>query len=241
LPTRTAQLLRRALAFGDKTAADVMTPRVQVEGLRRTDSAADLLATARASGRSRFPVYGDSLDEIDGVVHVKHAYTIDPAEREQVPVEELMVDAVRVPTSLPCDPLLTTLRRGSLQLGIVVDEYGGTAGVVTLEDLVEELLGQIRDEHDTGETPEAVALTDGSWSLAGRVHRDDAAELLGVRPPEGPYDTVAGLVLHQLGRIPEVGDRIEVDGWTLRVARVDGRRIDRIVASPPRSASEEAS
>jgi CBS domain containing-hemolysin-like protein len=239
LPTRTAQLLRRALAFGDKTAADVMTPRVQVEALPRTDSAADLLAAARASGRSRFPVYGDSIDEIDGVVHVKHAYTVDPAERAHVPVAELMVDVVRVPTSLPCDPLLKTLRRGSLQLEIVVDEYGGTAGVVTLEDLVEELLGQIRDEHDTGEAAEAVALTDGSWSLAGGVHRDDAADLLGVHTPDGPYDTVAGLVLHQLGRIPEVGDRVEVAGWTLRVARVDGRRIDRIVASPPPSASSE--
>ncbi len=237
LPTRTAQLLRRALAFGDKTAADVMTPRVHVEALGRTASAADLLAAARASGRSRFPVFGDSLDEIDGVVHVKHAYTIDPAEREHVPVEELMVDVVRVPTSLPCDPLLTTLRRGSLQLGIVVDEYGGTAGVVTLEDLVEELLGQIRDEHDNAETPEAVALTAGSWSIAGRVHRDDVADLLGVHPPDGPYDTVAGLVLYRLGRIAEVGDLVEMDGWTLRVARVVGRRIDRIVASPSRSAS----
>jgi CBS domain containing-hemolysin-like protein len=232
LPSRTATLLRRALTFGDRTAGDVMTPRIAVVALFRTDTAADLLARARSSGRSRFPVHAGDLDEIVGVVHIKHALAIDRHRRNQVLVEELMVEPVRVPDSLHCDVLLPSLRQGALQLAVVVDEYGGTAGIVTLEDLVEDLLGEIRDEHDVGEVPDVIALSDGSWSVSGRLHKDEFVETLGLAAPDGPYDTIAGLVLDRLGRIPGVGDVAHVDGFALRVLRMAGHRIDRIQVSP---------
>jgi CBS domain containing-hemolysin-like protein len=241
LPTRTADRLRRALSFGDRTAEDVMTPRVHVVALRRGDTVADLLSLARRSGRSRFPVHTGDIDEIDGVVHVKFAFAVDPQQRDVVRVEQLMVDPVRVPGSLHCDVLLMRLRRGGLQLGVVVDEYGGTAGVVTLEDLEEEMLGQIRDEHDSPEAPEVVEMSDGTWSVSGRLHREDFVRSLGLAAPRGHYDTLAGLVTERLGRIPDVADSVDIDGWTLRVAHMDGRRVDRIIAAPPAAHSSNES
>jgi CBS domain containing-hemolysin-like protein len=233
LSARTALLLRRALTFGDKTAGDVMTPRVQMVALHADQSVAQLLATARATGRSRFPVHRGDVDDIVGVVHVKHAFAVPPDKRESATVGELMVEPARVPESLDCDALLPALRRYGLQMAVVVDEYGGTAGVVTLEDLIEELVGQVRDEHDTGEAPEVLPLSDGGWSVSGRLHRDAFAEQLDLDAPPGHYDTLAGLVLERLGRLPEPGDSVDLGGWTLAVTRMDGRRIDRIEVRPP--------
>jgi CBS domain containing-hemolysin-like protein len=239
LPPRTAALLRRALTFGDRNAGDVMTPRIELVTIAREQTAADVLGLSRRSGRSRFPVDTGDIDEIDGVVHVKNALAVEHDRREHVLVEDLMVDPVRVPESLRCDAVLAVLRRGPLQLGIVVDEYGGTAGIVTLEDLVEEMLGQIRDEHDAVELPAVSALSDGSSSVTGRLHRDEFDEALGLSAPPGHYDTLAGLVLERLGRIPDVGDEAVVDGFRLRVARMAGRRIDRIVVTPRGADAED--
>lgn len=232
LPSATAELLRRTLSFGDKTAADVMTPRIDLVALARTATAADLLDTARASGFSRFPVHSGDLDQIDGVVHIKHAYAVPPHRRAGVYLEDIMVDVVRVPTTLHCDPLLRRLRRGALQLAVVIDEFGGTAGVVTLEDLVEEVTGQIRDEYDTGETPDIVDLGAGRRSVSGRLHRDEFAGAFGWDEVTGPFDTLAGLVLARLGHLPQVGESVDEQGWTLTVDRLDGRRIDRVVVAP---------
>jgi CBS domain containing-hemolysin-like protein len=233
LPTATADLLRRSLSFGDKIAADVMTPRVDVVALPRHATAAELLAAARTSGRSRFPVYGADLDDITGVVHLKHAYGVDRHARTTVRVDQLMVEAERVPTTLHCEPLLHTLRRGSLQLGVVIDEFGGTAGVVTVEDLIEEITGPIRDEYDTGEIPEVIVLSDGRRSVSGRLHRDDLAEVFGWPEITGPFDTLAGLVLARLGHLPSRGEQLTIEGWVLTVDRLDGHRIDRLIATPP--------
>jgi len=210
-----------------------MTPRVDVVALPRHATAADLLAAARTSGRSRFPVYGDDLDDIAGVVHLKHAYGVEPSVRATVRVDQLMVEAERVPTTLQCEPLLHTLRRGSLQLAVIIDEFGGTAGVVTVEDLIEEITGPIRDEYDIGEVPEVIALTDGRRSVSGRLHRDDFAEVFGWPEITGPFDTLAGLVLARLGHLPSKGELVTIKGWTLTVDRLDGRRIDRVIAAPP--------
>jgi CBS domain containing-hemolysin-like protein len=128
---------------------------------------------------------------------------------------------------------MTALRSRGLQLAIVVDEYGGTAGLVTVEDLVEELVGQVRDEHDRFEELDAILLSNGSWSVAGRLRCDELPQRLGFRPPDGPYDTVAGLVLRHLGQIPTVGDAITVGGWRIAVTQMDRRRIDRVEISPP--------
>src|SRR6266540_1341807 len=148
-------------------------------------------------------------------------------------VAAIMVEPLSVAESLHCDDLLTRLRRGGLQLAVVVDEYGGTAGVVTLEDLVEELVGQVRDEHDRPEVPAVVALSDGTRAASGLLRRDELTEQLGMVPPEGVYETLAGLVVDRLGRLPQTGDVVEVDGWTLGVMRMDGYRIDRIHVRPP--------
>jgi CBS domain containing-hemolysin-like protein len=241
LSAGTAVLLHRALTFGDKTAGDVMTPRVQMIALRAERSAADLLSVARSSGRSRFPVHQGDRDDIVGVVHVKQAFAVPPEERARTQVRALMAPPARVPESMDCDALLIVLRRHGPQMAVVVDEYGGTAGVVTLEDLVEELVGQVLDEHDTGEAPEVVPLTDGGWSVSGRLHRDAFDEQLGLIAPPGHYDTVAGLVLELLGRLPEPGDQVTVAGWVLTVSRMDGRRIDRITVRPPGYAPGSAS
>ena len=227
----TAQLLRHALSFGDKSAADVMTSRVRIVALRADATAAELLETARTSGRSRFPVYGEDLDDIIGVVHVKHAFAVPTAERTRIAVRSLAVAPVRVPESLDCDALLRRLSAGSLQIAVVIDEYGGTAGVVTVEDLVEELVGPIRDEHDEGEIAEVLVRGARHWSVSGQLHKDSLAELIGTDPVPGPFDTVAGLLLERLGRVPEVGDGVELDGWMLRVTRMDARRIDRVDVS----------
>ncbi|MEO8888367.1 MAG: hemolysin family protein [Jatrophihabitantaceae bacterium] len=228
LDAETAQLLRRALAFGDKTAGDVMTPRVRVVALQAGDSAADLIDAARTSGRSRFPVAGEDLDDVVGVVHVKYAFAVAREQRVLVSVRTLMARLLRVPESLDCDALLKRLSIARAQLCVVVDEYGGTAGVVTVEDLVEELVGQIRDEHDAGEIPEVMARGPAQWSVSGQTHKDSVAELLDIDAPAGPFDTVAGVFMDRLGRIPAVGDRIELDGWRLSVVRMDAKRVDRV-------------
>lgn len=239
VPTDVATLLRRSLNFGSLTAGDVLTPRVQMASLRADDTVADLLELARRTGHSRFPVHTGNQDEIIGAVHVKHAFGVKPDRRGETPVRLLMRPPVRVPESLPCDDLLLTLRRRGLQLAIVIDEYSGTAGVVTLEDLLEELVGAVRDEYDAQEQPEAVRQQDGSWSVSGLLRPDELAERTGTRPPDGSYDTVAGLVLAAVGQLPSVGDTVTTAGWTLTVAEMDGRRIDRLIVQPPAPVADE--
>jgi CBS domain containing-hemolysin-like protein len=233
LPLEVAALLRRTLSFGDKTADDLMTPRIQMVSLDQRQTAADLLEVARHSGHSRFPVHRGDVDDVVGVVHVKHAFTVPAAGRPRTPLVDLMVEPVRLPASLNGEELLTALRGRGLQMAIVVDEYGGTAGLVTVEDLVEELVGQVRDEHDPFEELDAVMLSDGSWSVSGQLRCDEMGRRLGLTPPVGPYDTVAGLVLRLLGQIPSGGEAVAVDGWRITVTRMDRRRIARVEVSPP--------
>lgn len=233
LARSTAQLLTRTLAFGDRTADDVMTPRRRVRFLGADRPVAAIIDAADATGHSRFPVLGDGgVDDVVGVVHVKNALAVPPEQRERATVREVMVAPVLVPASLELDPLLARLREQGLQIAVVIDEYGGTDGVVTLEDLVEELVGDIADEHDR---PGAHARRrgDGSWSLSGLLRLDEAAAATGVPFADGEhYETLAGLVLHQLGRMPAPGDIVTEPASGTRVAlmveRMDGLRIDRI-------------
>ncbi|WAX56966.1 hemolysin family protein [Jatrophihabitans cynanchi] len=232
LGVETALLLDRALSFGAKTAADVMTSRVRMVALDSDATAADLLAAARATGRSRFPVLGEDLDDIAGIVHVKLAFAIARERRDQISVRAMMQPPARVPESLDCDAVLRRLSVARMQLAIVVDEYGGTAGLVTVEDLVEELVGQIRDEHDAAEVPEIEPAGEHRWVVSGQLHKDGLAELLGIDPLPGPFDTVAGILMDRLGRIPEARDAMELAGWQLRVVRMDQRRVDRVAVAP---------
>ncbi|HEX4099916.1 MAG TPA: hemolysin family protein [Pseudonocardiaceae bacterium] len=221
----TATLLDRSLRFGERTAEELMTPRVRVQALRADEPVLALVDAARRTGLSRFPVYGSDLDDVRGVVHVKQAFAVPAELREASLVGALASTVPIVPSSLDGDALLDRLRGQGLQLAIVVDEYGGTAGIVTLEDLVEEIVGDVRDEHDPQEVSQVRALDEQSWIISGLLRADEVADAVGFVMPEGDYETVAGLVLERLGRIPDVGDEVQLDGWRLTVLRMDRRRI----------------
>jgi CBS domain containing-hemolysin-like protein len=232
LDPQTATLITRSLGFSARTAADVMTPRVRTLTLQREDVAADLITLARRSGHSRFPVIDGDLDDVVGVVHVKSAVAVPRERRDEVPVAALMSEALRVPETVRLDPLLVELRALGLQLAVVVDEYGGTAGVVTLEDLVEELIGEVSDEHDRSR-PGIVHRRDGAWLVPGLMRPDEVRDRTGIDVPDGPaYETLGGFVMAALERIPLVGDEVEVAGGTLRVERMEGRRVDRVRLRP---------
>ncbi|WP_414637516.1 hemolysin family protein [Amycolatopsis sp.] len=225
LDTSTAELLDRSLRFGDRTAEELMTPRVRVESLHTEDTIDDLIAISRSTGFSRFPVYREDLDDVQGAVHVKQAFAAAADERATVRIGSVMRPVPTVPESLPGDALLSRLRDSRFQIAIVVDEYGGTAGLVTLEDVVEEIIGDVRDEHDEGEEPAARRLDQDTWLVSGQLRADEIRDVSGFRMPEGDYETIAGLLLERLGRIPAGGESIDVDGWRLTVRTMDRHRI----------------
>ncbi|WP_020659384.1 hemolysin family protein [Amycolatopsis benzoatilytica] len=232
LDTSTAELLDRSLRFGDRTAEELMTPRVQVESLTVNDTIEDLIDISRRTGFSRFPVYTEDLDDVQGAVHVKQAFAVPAAERANTKIRSAMRPVPTVPESLPGDDLLNRLRDSRYQLAIVVDEYGGTAGLVTLEDVVEEIIGDVRDEHDEREAPAAQQLGADRWLVSGQLRADEVREVTGFRMPEGDYETIAGLILERLGRIPAEGDAVEVDGWRLTVTSMDRHRIAEVQVRP---------
>lgn len=232
IPEATAQLLTASIGFGVQTAADVMTPRARATAVDRTSTAADVVSLARSTGHSRFPVLGEDWDDIDGIVHVKQAIAVPHERRGDVPVSALMTEPLLVPETIRLDPLLVQLREIGFQLAIVVDEYGGTSGVVTLEDVVEEIIGDVSDEHDRGQTTGRV-LADGSWSVPGLWRPDEVRSRAGAPVPDGAaYETVGGWLMAQLGRVPEVGDEVVHEGWTWRVQDMEGRRVDRLRLTP---------
>ena len=227
----TATLLARTLAFADLTAQDVMTPRPRVASIDRLDSAHDVIELAGRTGFSRFPVIDDSIDEIVGLVHVKQAVAVPREKRGDVPVSALQSDALRVPETMKLDSLLAELRARGYQMAVVVDEYGGTAGVATLEDLVEELVGEVSDEHDR--TKADVVRSRDWFTFPGILRPDELLERTGVTvPEEGPYETVGGWLMSELGRLPVAGDQVSIAGGTFRVERLEGRRIDRVRYTP---------
>ncbi|WP_314508283.1 hemolysin family protein [uncultured Microbacterium sp.] len=223
----TASLLDRSLTFARLSAADVMTPRPSIHALSVEDSADDVIQLARRTGHSRFPVYDDSMDDIVGIVHLKAAVGVPRERRSDVPAAALATEPLRVPEAVHLDTLVSELRARGYQMAIVVDEYGGTAGVVTLEDLVEEIVGEVLDEHDRRRT--GIVRGDGSLTFPGDLRPDEVLDRTGIRIPEGDvYDTVGGYIMSVLERIPVVGDTLEVEDGTLDVQRMDGRRVDRV-------------
>ncbi|AZM88057.1 MULTISPECIES: hemolysin family protein [Streptomyces] len=232
----TAELFVRTLNLADLIAENVMTPRVQVTALDVHTTAEDVANATMATGLSRFPVYRGSLDTVVGIVHIKDVLALPAAERHRHPVSRLLREPLLVPESLTVDRLLDRLS-GRQTMAVVIDEYGGTAGVATLEDIVEEVVGEVRDEHDPHETPDlAPAGTDEAgrtlYSADGAA-RTDQLRRIGLRAPEGPYETLAGLIATELGRIPAVGDRLELDGWRLDVVDASGRRAARVLLHEP--------
>jgi len=229
----TATLLARTLAFSELSATDVMTPRPRVSSVERMDPAQLVIDLAKRTGLSRFPVVDDGIDDVVGFVHVKQAVAVPRERRGDVPVSALQSEALRVPETMGLDMLLGELRGRGYQMAVVVDEYGGTAGVVTLEDLVEELVGEVADEHDR--TRAGVVRSRDWLTFPGMLRPDELLERAEVSVPEdGPYETVAGFLMSELGRVAVVGDTVQVDAGEFRVERMDGRRIDRVRFTPRR-------
>ncbi|WP_079031768.1 hemolysin family protein [Streptomyces specialis] len=231
LPPDSAELFVRTLHLGELTAENVMTPRVDVHALAADATAADAANLTLATGLSRFPVYRDGLDDVIGVVHIKAVLALDESARPDTPVASLAAEPLLVPDSLPVDRLLER-RRGTGSLAVVVDEYGGTAGVVTLEDIVEEVVGEVRDEHDPAEQPGLARTGARTWEADGSL-RVDRLAAVGMPVPEGPYETVAGLVAAELARIPLAGDRIRVADWGLTVLLTARHRAERVRITAP--------
>jgi CBS domain containing-hemolysin-like protein len=227
------RMLTRAVRFAGKSALDVLVPRVDVVTLSAQASVLDLVERSVATGHSRFPVMGDDVDDIVGFVHVKDVLEIAPSERGDIPVARIMKPAVVVPETRELDSLLSDLRRAGVHLAMVVDEHGGTAGIVTIEDILEEIVGEIEDEYD----PIGPPVVGGRFSreigvvtLEGRTHADEVHERTGLSLPEGDYETLAGFLLDRLGRIPEPGD-VVIDhtlGAEFTVIEIDGLRISSV-------------
>jgi CBS domain containing-hemolysin-like protein len=265
LPEDTALLLRRTIRFGDKRAGQAMTPRVDVVGIAASEPVQEVLDLAQQTGKSRFPVYVDTLDSVVGVVGVIDALRIPVAARRVTPVRTVAREPVLVPESLDLDGVLAALQAAGADVAIVVDEYGGTDGVVSVEDLVEELVGDIADEHDViepgfepilgplaappgveghevADAGAEVTVAGGAygWLIDGVVREDELAEVTGFRLPEGPYETLAGFLMDRLGHIPVAGETVAQDGWEFTVVEVARRRVEQVRVVAPEADPEDA-
>ena len=234
-------LLARSIAFSEKTADDALSPRTGVIAVPKHGSLSELADLSRSSGHSRFPVIEESLDEIVGIANIKDAYRIDPPDRPHTQVTDIMRSPLFVPESKPLDALLAEMRRDREQMAIVLDEYGGTAGIITLEDLLEEIVGEIEDEHDPAapHLQETTYISEGVHVLSGLLHPDEVEEACGFEMPEGDYETLGGFLLAALGRIPQLGDHAAHGGWEFKVIEMDGNRISKVLGVAP--ASDEVS
>ncbi|WP_433329075.1 hemolysin family protein [Spirillospora sp. CA-294931] len=223
-------LIGEVFAAGERPLREMLVPRTEVEFLDASLPVSAAARVAAGSPHSRFPVCHDSHDEVIGFVHIRDLLVADDAG---VPVGSLVRPVKFLTGSQRVLPVLSEMRREGCHLAIVVDEYGGTAGIVTLEDLVEELIGDIRDEYDVKDA-QAQRLHGGVVEVDGLLNLDDFAAETGVRLPAGPYETVAGHVMAVLGRVPAEGDAVETAGRRLVVARMEGRRVARVRVTPPR-------
>jgi len=225
LTPQERELIDDVFEAGDREVREVMVPRTEVEFLDATTPCFKAARLVVAMPHSRYPVFRENQDDIVGFVHIRDI--LDPAVVDRgIRVGELARDVLMLPGSKRVLPAMSEMRASGAHLAIVVDEYGGTAGIVTLEDLVEELIGEIRDEYDeeTPDSPQAGA----DREIDGLLNLKDFADELGFELPEGPYETVAGFVVAALGRLPEVGEQVDVDGRILTVTELDGRRASRI-------------
>ena len=240
LDTSTASLFTNSIRISELNAADVMTDRGLLHTIPEDAVASDVVRAAHETGHSRFPVIGEDRDDIIGFVSLRRAVAVPFEKRDEVPVisSSLLAEAPRVPETLDLGTLLVQLREEGLQMAVVVDEYGGVSGIVTLEDVVEEIVGDVADEHDQRRLG-IRQRPDGSLLVPGRLRIDELAQRTKIfLPDDGPYDTLAGLIMTELGTIPQVGDRCEVAGASLEVIQMTGRRVMQVSIIPPARESE---
>jgi CBS domain containing-hemolysin-like protein len=234
-------LIHSIIDFGDTVVREVMVPRPDMVVVESTAKVSDVIEIAIAAGYSRIPVYGQGIDDVIGVVFVKDLVRAEREGKEDEFVSALMREAHFVPETKKVSELMREMQTKKFHQAIVVDEYGGTAGLVTLEDLIEELVGEIEDEYDVEESP-VEKLPNGDLRVTARMSIDQVNELLGADLPEGDWDTVGGLVYSLLGHVPTEGESASLNGYRLTAERVQGRRIGRVrIATVHQEATESSS
>jgi CBS domain containing-hemolysin-like protein len=221
------RLIQSVIEFGDTVVREVMVPRPDMVTVMSDFRVADVMEVVLLNGFSRVPVLGEDIDDVIGLVFAKDLMRAERDGREDEPVANLVRSARAVPETKPVAELLREMQAEQFHMAVVIDEHGGTAGLVTLEDLIEELVGEIVDEFDT-EDARVEPLAGGAVRVSGSLTIDDANDLLDVQLPEGEFDTISGLLLHQLGRMAATGDTADIEGARLTVERVQGRRIMRV-------------
>ncbi len=231
-----ARLLTRTLRLSRKDAADALTPRTAMVALDSAGTLSDLVEAAEATGHSRFPVLGADIDDVVGVVEVRDLFKVPPQARPSTPLSAVMRAPVVVLEHRELDGVLLDLEAGQSRIAVVVDEHGGTAGLITREDILEELVGDIADEYD-----EPLALTPtrrgDSFVLDGRTNLDELEDRVGLVLPDGPYETIGGFALAQFGHIPDEGEVLDYEGWRIEVVRRDALRIAELGVRPPERSS----
>lgn len=248
LDVNTAQFLDRSLRFGETTAEELMTPRSTIETLDHDDTVVDLINLALKTGHSRFPVVRGDLDDTVEVVYYKDAFSVPATERANTKLATLARPVPIIPESLDGDAVLNAVRSAGSQVVLVADEYGGTAGLITIEDVIEEILGEVYDEHDDLDAERDFERFGKSWAVSGLVRIDELGKHVGYIAPLGPYETLGGLVMAQLGRIPKVNDEVLLPisdtpylaeftsgyggRWQAKVAAMEELRVDKVIMSP---------
>jgi len=233
------ELIESIIEFGDTLAREIMVPRPDMVTLSATDSVSAALDSAIEHGYSRFPVSGENLDEILGIAYTKDLMRVEREGRGHQPVAGLVRPAHFVPETKPIARLMREMQAGKYHMAVLVDEYGGIAGLVTLEDCIEELIGEIFDEYDVEDT-EVERLADGELRVDGGLSIDELNELLDVELPDADWDTVGGFVLGTLGRVPAEGERVDHAGYGFAVEKMEGHRIARVRVSRPSAAGADA-
>ena len=241
LEAEEEQMIHAVIELGDQRIHEVMVPRTSMITLAADATLEQAIDTVIEEGHSRVPVYDKTIDEVIGILYAKDLLPLMKGTAEERPnLRSLLRVPVFVPESMSVDDLLHEFQRRKVHLAVVLDEYGGTAGLVTIEDLLEEIVGEIQDEYDE-EEPMIVHLSDDEARVDGRADVDDLGELFGVElslEDEDEYDTVGGLVYHRIGGVPKPGDQVKVSGLTLTVETTDGRRVGKVLVVRDRDSAD---
>lgn len=227
-----SELIDNVFDFADRLAREVMVPRQDMCCLFTEDTFEENMRVVRETGHTRYPLCTEDKDHVIGMVHIRDLMDLDMNDTESKNLNAVMREILVVPEGMSVAKLLQFMRRKRTHLAVVADEYGGTAGLVALEDVLEEIVGDIQDEHDNDEEAEVRRFPDGCYEFDGRVLLDDVAELLNIRLEEPEEDTIGGYIFGSLGRRPEIGDKVNIGDYTFEVLQVNGFRVVRVKAIP---------